>query len=77
MGHLFFKCDGGSEHEFKQLRKTVICSLADAVCSNPPLTLCNVCSQIYGFRLDQRQMKAETISSGPALTGSTPTLADC
>lgn len=61
----------------KQLRTAVICSLAGAVCSNPPLTFCSVCSLIYGCRLDQQQIKADTVSSGSALAGSTPAPTDC
>lgn len=57
--------------------RTVIWSLADAVCSNPPLTLCSVCSPIYACRLDQQQIKAEIVSSGSALSGTAPALADC
>lgn len=45
--------------------------------SNPPLALCNVCSRIYGCRLDQQQIKADTVSSGLALAGLTPTPSDC
>ena len=67
----------GSENVPKQLIKTVTRSLSAAVRSNPPLTLCDVCSPIYGCRLDQQQIKADTVSSGPALAGSTPALADC
>lgn len=49
-------------------------SLAGAVGSNSPLTMHNVRRLIYGCRLDQQQIKADTDSSCPALTGSTPAL---
>lgn len=52
-------------------------SFAGAVRSNSPLTVCDVCRPIYGCGLDHQQIKADTVSSGPALAGSTPAQTDC
>lgn len=52
-------------------------SFAGARRCNSPSTVYDACRPIYGCSLDHQQIKADTVSSGPALAGSAPAQTDC